>query len=83
MSESKIPNPLYEINDEYLNILRKELKWIYRKLNNSEMEKFEDTLVELNSTFISMLSMVLIKKRISFEEQSLNEMMDLFKVSMN
>jgi len=78
-----IPSSLESIDAEYLNILRKEMKWVYSKLNNKEMNKFEKKLVEINRMFVVLLSTTIVKDRIINEEKSFDEMLELFKISMN
>jgi len=79
----KFPESLAILDKEYKAILREELVWLYDKLNLFEQDKLEQKLTRINRIYVNMLTNTVVKKQISRELQSFDEMINLFKMSRN
>lgn len=76
-------NQIDEIADNYINIIRLELDWLYLKLTPIEQLKLEHTLSEFNKYIIDILTSSLIQNQIKHESRVFDEAVAMFKLSNN
>ena len=71
------------INSEYTAMIRKEIDWVYNKLDSIDKRRMEKTLIEINQLMVTTLTTVISQKQIIKESQQFAEIVNLFKISPN
>jgi hypothetical protein len=76
-------NPIDDITENYIKVIRPELDWLYLKLTPLEKLKLEHTLSEFNKYIITILTSSLIENQIKHETRLFDEAVSMFKLSNN
>jgi len=64
-------------------MIRKEIDWVYNKLDSIDKRRMEKTLIEINQLMVTTLTTVISQKQIIKESQQFAEIVNLFKISPN
>lgn len=72
-----------EINEAYIELIHKNLHWIYMILSDTDINAMETTLVKLNQQMLTTLATVITQRQLHEESNTLTNMIDMFKISKN